>query len=159
MFTFYIIPIRNKLLKLSCLVGKDPFTSHRRYHFNDVIMIAMTSQITTIPGPVGLRYIIVPDHIPRRNKLLKLSSWWRHQMETLSALLAICAGNSPVPGEFLAQRPVTWSWWFETLPRPLWRHCNVFGWQGSVYLTPSISWLLVIIWVHKESGPWFNIKI
>ena len=24
-------------------------------------------------------------------------SWWRHQMETLSALLAPCAGNSPVP--------------------------------------------------------------
>ena len=24
-------------------------------------------------------------------------SWWRHQMETVSALLAICAGNSPVP--------------------------------------------------------------
>ena len=24
-------------------------------------------------------------------------SWWRHQMETISALLAICAGNSPVP--------------------------------------------------------------
>ena len=30
-------------------------------------------------------------------------------METVSALLAICAGNSPVPGEFPAQRPVTWS--------------------------------------------------
>ena len=28
---------------------------------------------------------------------------WKH----FSALLAICAGNSPVPGEFLAQRPVT----------------------------------------------------
>ena len=28
-------------------------------------------------------------------------------METFSALLAICAGNSPVPGEFLTQRPVT----------------------------------------------------
>ena len=27
-------------------------------------------------------------------------AWWRHQMETFSALLAICAGNSPVPGEF-----------------------------------------------------------
>ena len=26
------------------------------------------------------------------------SSWWRHQMETFSALLIICAGNSPVPG-------------------------------------------------------------
>ena len=34
-------------------------------------------------------------------------SWWRHQMETSSALLAICAGNSPVSGEFPAQRPVT----------------------------------------------------
>ena len=34
-------------------------------------------------------------------------TWWRHQMETFSALLAICAGNSPIPGEFPAQRPVT----------------------------------------------------
>ena len=61
-------------------------------------------------------------------------SWWRHQMETFSALLAICAGNSPVPGELPAQRPVTlsfdiffdtplnnrlskqsWGWWSETL--------------------------------------------
>ena len=32
-----------------------------------------------------------------------------YQMETFSALLAICAGNSPVPGEFPAQRPVTQS--------------------------------------------------
>ena len=73
-----------------------------------------------------------------------IRSWWRHQMETFSALLAICAGNSSVPGEFPAQRPVTrnfdifvylrlnkrlrkqsWGWWFETLSRPLWRHCNV----------------------------------
>ena len=65
-------------------------------------------------------------------------------METFSALLAICAGNSPVPGEFPAQKPVTrsfdvffdlrlnqrlgkqsWGWWFETLLRPLLRHCNV----------------------------------
>ena len=28
-------------------------------------------------------------------------------METFSALLALCAGNSPVSGEFPAQRPVT----------------------------------------------------
>ena len=71
-------------------------------------------------------------------------SWWRHQMETFSALLAVCARNSPVPGDFPIQRPLTrsfdvfidlrlnkrlskqsWSWWFETLSRPLWRHCNV----------------------------------
>ena len=64
-------------------------------------------------------------------------------METFSALLAICTGNSPVTGEFPAQRPVTrsfdvffdlrlnkrlskqrWGWWFETPLHPLWRHCN-----------------------------------
>ena len=28
-------------------------------------------------------------------------------METFSALLALCAGNSPVTGEFPSQRPVT----------------------------------------------------
>ena len=72
-------------------------------------------------------------------------TWWRHQMETLSALLAICAGNSSVPGEFPAQRPVTrgfdvffdlhpnkrlskqsWGRWFETPSRLLWRHCNEY---------------------------------
>ena len=34
-------------------------------------------------------------------------TWWRHQIKTFSALLALCAGNSPVTGEFPAQRPVT----------------------------------------------------
>ena len=39
-------------------------------------------------------------------------------METFSALLANCAGNSPVPGEFPAQRPVTQSFdAFFDLPR------------------------------------------
>ena len=32
------------------------------------------------------------------------SPWWRHQMKTFSALLAICAGNSPVTGEFPAHK-------------------------------------------------------
>ena len=72
-------------------------------------------------------------------------TWWRHQMVTFSALLAICAGNSPVTGEFPTQRPVTRcfdvyfdlhpnrrlskqssDWWFETPSRPLWCHSNVF---------------------------------
>ena len=82
-------------------------------------------------------------------------SWWRHQMETFYALLAICAGNSPVPGEFPAQRPVTrnfdvffdlrpnqllskqsWGWWFETPSRPLWRHRNALK-VTCVYFTNS----------------------
>ena len=75
--------------------------------------------------------------------LVNTCTWWRHQMETFSALLPICAGNSPVPGEFPTQRPVTpsfdvffdlrpkkrlskpwWGWWFETPSCPLWRNCN-----------------------------------
>ena len=65
--------------------------------------------------------------------------WWRNQMETFSALLASCAWNSPVPGEFPTQRPVTrnldvffdlrpnkrlskqwWGWWFVTPSCPWW---------------------------------------
>ena len=42
-----------------------------------------------------------------RNNPQEIATWWRHQRETFSALLAICAGNSPVTVEFPAQRPVT----------------------------------------------------
>ena len=96
---------------------------------------------------------------------IELNTWWRHQMETFSASLAICAGNSPVPGEFLAQRPVTRSfdaffdlrlnkrlskqslgWWSETLSRPLWRHCNVMHgphycwWRGDDFRINDLLW-------------------
>ena len=37
------------------------------------------------------------------------NTWGHHQMETLSSLLALCVGNSPVTGEFPTQRPVKWS--------------------------------------------------
>ena len=78
-----------------------------------------------------------------------VSTWWRHQMETFSALLAICAGNSPVPDEFPTTLRLNkrlskqwWCWWFETLSRPLWRHRN------EVYF--SNSFCEVISW-HKTS--------
>ena len=35
--------------------------------------------------------------------------WWRHQMETFSALLVSLSGNPPVTGGFPSQRPVTLS--------------------------------------------------
>ena len=43
---------------------------------------------------------------PGQNSTIFIS-WWRYQMETFSALLALCAGNSPVTSEFPSQRPVT----------------------------------------------------
>ena len=43
-------------------------------------------------------------------------------METFSALLAICAGNSPITGEFPTQRPVTRSFdaFFDLRPNNGW---------------------------------------
>ena len=73
-------------------------------------------------------------------------SWWCHQMETFSALLALCAGNSPVTGEFPSQRPVTRSFdvFFDLrLNKRLskqshwsWRHCNVYSFQVSKECVP-----------------------
>ena len=86
-----------------------------------------------------------PSHYLRDNQIRSGESWWRHQMGTFSALLALCAGNSPVTGELPAQRPVTpsfdlffdvrlnkrlsiqsWGGWFETPSRSLWHHCNAY---------------------------------
>ena len=65
-----------------------------------------------------------PPNVPYHNFVRTLSSsrlpWWRHPMETFSALLAICAGNTPVTVEFLAQGPVTRSFdVFFDLPPPI----------------------------------------
>ena len=75
-------------------------------------------------------------------------------METFSALLAICARNSPVTGEFPAQRPVTrsfdvffdlrlnkqlskqsWGWWFD-LPSP--------HYDFTVMVFNILIWLMMI---------------
>ena len=76
--------------------------------------------------------------------------------------------RSPVPGKFPAQRPVTqsfdvffdlrlnkrlrkqsWGWWFETLSRPLWRHCN--GTPSSpLFSSGTYTSVLVAIWIIKR---------
>ena len=83
--------------------------------------------------------------------------WWRHQMETFSALLAFCVRNSPVTGEFPTQMPVTQSfdvfcdlhkrlnkpprgWWSETPSCSLWRHCNVIILRIMMNLLISATW-------------------
>ena len=92
---------------------------------------------------VSLRLYWIPWRIHGMYSLDTFTSWWGHQKETFSALLAICAGNPPVTGEFPTQRPVTRSfdvfidlrlnkrlskqscgWWYETPPLPLWRLSN-----------------------------------
>ena len=109
-------------------------------------------------------------HLPkwyRPHYLLSLAgrpvqSWWRHQVETFSALLALCAGTSPVTGEFLLQRPgmrsfdaffdlrlntwlskQSWGWWFEMSSCPLWRHCNDRPWW---------VWNTIFLWASKKAS-------
>ena len=89
-------------------------------------------------------------------------TWWRHQMETSSALLAFCAGNSPVTGEFPSQRPVTlsfdvffdlwlnkrlskqsWGRWLEMPSCSLWHHCNEFTCAKNLM---HYNWLVSQMW-------------
>ena len=78
-------------------------------------------------------------------------------METFSTLLAICAGNSPVTGEFLSQRPVTQSFHIFVAMRMttrlskqshwLWRHCN-----GYLLLVQSMIFLYWIFFALPGGG-------
>ena len=92
--------------------------------------------------------------------------WWRHQMETFSALLALCAGNSPVPvnsphkasitrsfdvffdlrlNKLLSKQP--WGWWFEMLSWSLWLQCN-----GDVLQRPWVVFILCYQCYSTESS-------
>ena len=91
-------------------------------------------------------------------------SWWRHQMGTFSALLALCAGNSPVTGEFPSERPVTrsfdvffdlclnkrlskqsWGWWFETPSCPLWHHFNDHSMRKWTSIWPNLKTVTCVL--------------
>ena len=94
---------------------------------------------------------------------LGVPKWWRHQMETFSALLALCPGKSPVPVN--SSHKTQWrgalifslicaldkrlskqscGWWFETPSLSLWRHCN----ENTVL---AIG--------HQESNPIMNARV
>ena len=82
---------------------------------------------------------------------------WRLQMETCSAVLAFCAGNSPDTCEFPSESQVTrrycvsdlrlskrlskqsWGWCFYSPSRSLWRHCNVIaGFLGAAAIQETL---------------------
>ena len=99
--------------------------------------------VQQVPTKFSVRLCIT---VSFNNACISCLPRWRHQMETFSAWLSICAENSPVTGEFIAQRPVTrsfdvffdlrpnarfskqsWGWWFETSSRPLLRQSNALS--------------------------------
>ena len=89
-------------------------------------------------------------------------------METFSALLALCAGNSSVTGEFHSQRPATRSfdaffdlrlnkrlskqsrrWWYETPSSSLWCHWNV---SQSLEAVRFVFWIVGSL--RNLTGTW-----
>ena len=88
-------------------------------------------------------------------------TWWRHQMETFSALLAIYAGNSPVTGEFSAQRPVTL---ICSLPAKIWIYyaissmkiCEMYR-KGCSVTSCLWMFLKLIIWFSPLGIDWLMI--
>ena len=108
-----------------------------------------------------------------------LTTWWRHQMETFSALLALCVGNSPVTvnsphkaqwrgalmfslicvlNKRLSKQ--SWGWWFKTPSPSLWRHCNessdfrnknktVMKQQGRILTIYHVGKMQIHIYVFK----------
>ena len=107
------------------------------------------------------------------------SDTWRvihDDVITFSTLLAICAGNSSVPGEFPAQRLLTrsfevffdlrlnkrlskqsWGWWVKTLSRPLWRHSNTVLSFKSLNKYTKTSALMVSDLTVFNQFPFLNI--
>ena len=97
-------------------------------------------------------------------------------METISTLLALYVGNSPVTGEFPPQRPVTRGydvffdlclnkrlskqssvWWFETPSCSLWRHCNGLHpkssrWQPQMKSVTKVSSKCHLCFSHDTLG-------
>ena len=83
-----------------------------------------------------------------------VDKWWRRQMETFSASLALCEGNAPVTGKFPSQRPVTRSFdvFFdlrlkkgvkETIETPV-------IWDTIALIMTPLLWKFETIWeLHK----------
>ena len=102
--------------------------------------------------------------------LIQKLTWWRYQMETFSALLALCEGNPLVTGGFPTQRPVTRSFdacfdlhpnkrlikqsrrrWFESYSVSFWRHYN--GWVEDKMMLYIAKWLCCYVMCMR------NVKI
>ena len=90
---------------------------------------------------MGIRFMIYLQPrccykcIPTHGARFVVSSWWRHQMKKNSSLLALCAGNSPIPGES---------------PPPPPTHTHKGQWRGALMFSSICAWInawvKLVIW-------------
>ena len=113
------------------------------YEYNELWfqIISLNTYSPTNHGRVAciLVWIVAGTFFPYSSSFMMTSSNW-----DIFRVTGHLCGNSPVPGEFPTQRPVTrsfdvsfvlplnkrlskqlWGWWLETRSRPLWCHRNV----------------------------------
>ena len=79
----------------------------------------MTS--TQILWPKCMQALLLPISRKQKRPTRNIKSWWRHQMEIFSVLLACYAGNSPVTSD----SPHKGQW------RGALLHCLIFTWNNS----------------------------
>ena len=102
------------------------------------------------------------------DKVSELKFKWRPAFDKVLRVYRMMTSSNGnifrVPGEFPAQRPVTrsfdvffdlrlnkrlskqsWSWWFETLSHPLWRHCNGLFSHRQRNNYESVSYLIHVL--------------
>ena len=96
---------------------------------------------------------------------------WRHQVETISALLALCEGNSPVIGGFPLQRASNTGFdvlfdvslikrlnnpsnrpWFETPGCSLWRHCIEYLHVRYILIHVCLQFLNSMVYILHYQG-------
>ena len=133
------------------------------FHWKKGIIMLTTSSSLVAPAVIVkmTNRVTSDDKVGPMTTPVSPITWWRHQMETFSALLALCGGNSLVTGEFPSQKPMTWSFgvffdlrlnkrlgkpqrrrWFETPSRSLWRH----------QIIHTIFWLMKCQFCHHPCG-------
>ena len=83
----------------------DPLEQIGPFGAKLVVLVIVVRDYTELLGLHG--DVVAWKHVFVLLTLCDGNPWWRHQMETFSALLAIYVGNSPVTIEFPAHRQVT----------------------------------------------------
>ena len=89
-------------------------------------------------------------------------TWCRHQMETFSALLAICAGNSPVTGEFPSPKNSDSELWCFLSSAPEWTIeqtiVRVVIWDAIEPIVTRCTEFSVHCDKHRLAKTWLQIR-
>ena len=103
--------------------------------------------------------IVDPNWICLIKHSIKVCTWWCHQRETFSALLALCEGNPQVISGFPSQRPVMQSFdvFFDVCLNKQLSKQSRYWWFEKAFIITSLWWANEInIWKQGSFWVWAN---